>query len=218
MAKLLKKNTKSHEIVSAHIFLKKIKKTDVVFVSNIKLKWTSIVKECKKLAKKFPKYEEHANKKNIKEWEHAIGYNKHNTKIWKTSTNVPELEVKWKNKITASLPIADSVVTPTLQKPGNILPWHKDRFFYIRKKYQIDRSKIVVRFLLFLENWKIGHFIQVKNTVITKWQAGDLILWHPDAFHLSANVGLEDKWTCNITAVLDRKISGKLLHFVDMTN
>lgn len=206
------------ESVSAKNFLKKIKNLDAIKIGNIKSNWPEKIKGLKKLVKKYPDYTEHRNQKKIKAWGDKPGYNEHNTKIWKSTTKEPTLQIEWQNELLDFLPIENGIVTPTLQTPGNILPIHIDRFLFIKKKYHVSKSKSVVRFLLFLEDWKDGHFLQVRKTIITKWKKGDIILWYPTHKHLSANVGTQDKWTCNITAILKQKISRKFLDFVDLTN
>lgn len=206
------------ESVLAKNYLKKIKEFDAIRFCKIKGNWSARVKKLEKLVKQYPDYDEHRNQKQIKAWGDKPGYNKHNTKIWKTTTKDPILKVSWANELLDLLPIQNGIATPTLQTPGNILPIHKDRFIFIKKKFKVTKTKNVVRFLLFLEDWKDGHFLQVRKTIITKWKKGEVILWHPTHEHLSANVGRLNKWTCNITAILNDKIPRRFLDFVDLTN
>lgn len=129
------------------------------------------------------------------------GYSQHNTKIWKTTSGGEKISFDWETLICDQLPIDRGLATVTRQDPGQILPWHVDRFFYLKNRFPKD-IRPVWRFLLFLSDWEIGHIVQVKNTVYTNWKQGDVIVWQPDSYHLSANVGLSTKWTCNITGFL----------------
>ena len=61
-----------------------------------------------------------------------------------------------------------------------------------------DRHKIQ-RYLLFLEDWHWGHFLQVGNNVLFHWKAGDIYTWKYGMYLLSTNGGIKPKWTCQIT-------------------
>ena len=60
----------------------------------------------------------------------------------------------------------------------------------------------IIRFVVFMKDWDIGHVLQSENSIISHWKAGDTIVWHPGKFHLSANIGISSKWTFNITGIL----------------
>jgi len=130
-----------------------------------------------------------------------FGYTVHNTRIWKTTNREPKLTFAWEQDIIQQLPLDHAVATVTRQRCGQVLPWHQDRFYMLRKRHP-DDTRPVWRFLLFLEDWKIGHFLQAGDSVIHHWQRGDCIVWQPDTWHLSGNIGCETKWTCNITGFL----------------
>jgi len=130
------------------------------------------------------------------------GYSQHNTKLWKTTTGGAKISFDWEKNICEQLPLDCALATVTRQDAGQILPWHMDRYFYLKNQFPKD-TRPIWRFLLFLSNWEIGHMIQVKNTVYSNWQRGDVIVWQPNSYHLSANVGLTTKWTCNITGFLN---------------
>lgn len=129
------------------------------------------------------------------------GYTEHNTKIWKTTTVQPKITFDWEQEILDQLPLDHAVATVTRQDPGQILPWHQDRFFFLRSQYPND-ARPIWRFLLFLQDWKMGHVLQVRDSFLHHWRRGDVVVWQPGADHVSANIGLEIKWTCNITGFL----------------
>jgi hypothetical protein len=129
------------------------------------------------------------------------GYTQHNTKIWKTTSGGDKITFAWEKQIAAQLPLDQTIVTVTRQDVGQVLPWHMDRFVYLRKMAPQD-TRPIWRFLLFLSDWQIGHMIQVKDSIYYGWKRGDVIVWKPGVYHLSANTGLATKWTCNITGFL----------------
>jgi hypothetical protein len=96
-------------------------------------------------------------------------------------------------------------VSSILQPPGNIIALHRDTFFQIKKRYPED-ERLKVRANIYLEDWKIGHMIQYQdinnsNTWKTSdnWKAGYGFLWSSDVLHLSANAGMKDKYTLQLS-------------------
>ena len=139
--------------------------------------------------------------KIISEYE-KFGYTEYNTRIWKTTSIEPKLTFSWEEEILTQLPLDHGVATVTRQDAGQILPWHEDRFFMLRRLYPTD-TRPIWRFLLFLEDWKMGHVLQVNDSMLHHWHQGDVVVWQPGTMHVSANIGLETKWTCNITGFLN---------------
>ena len=130
-----------------------------------------------------------------------FGYNEQNSKIWKTTSAKKKITFEWEQEICEQLPLDRAIATVTRQDPGQTLPWHQDKFFYLRSLWP-DDARPIWRFLVHLEDWKIGHLLQIENEIHTHWLQGDCVVWHPEAMHLAANVGLEPKWTCNVTGFL----------------
>lgn len=130
-----------------------------------------------------------------------FGYSEHNTKIWKTTNQQPKIDLEWEQAVIDELPLDHAVATLTRQDPGQILPWHYDRFFMLKRLFPND-TRPILRFLLFLQDWQIGHVLQVNNSMLTHWQRGTVVVWRPEQYHVSANIGLTTKWTCNITGFL----------------
>jgi len=130
------------------------------------------------------------------------GYNEHNTKSWKTTNFDPPITFDWFDNLSNQLPLDNPIVTIHRQDPGQTLPWHFDRFFMMKRLYPED-TRPIWRFLIFLEDWKNGHLLQIGDSMLTHWTQGDTVVWKPGTEHLASNVGLELKWTCNITGFLN---------------
>lgn len=96
-------------------------------------------------------------------------------------------------------------VSSILQPPGNVIPIHRDTFFQIKKKFPNDTRK-KVRAHIYLEDWKEGHFLQykIKNTWYnsTHWKANQGHIWDSNHLHLSANAGMHNKYTLQISGFL----------------
>lgn len=92
-------------------------------------------------------------------------------------------------------------VSTICQPPGNIVPLHRDTFFQINKRYP-ERTELKVRANIYLEDWKLGQFIQYNDEISTHWKAGDGFIWDSSILHLSANAGMRDKYTLQVSGFL----------------
>lgn len=79
-----------------------------------------------------------------------------------------------------------------------VMPTHVDHFRRYCKIFNVDRSK-VRRALVFLEDWKPGHYFEVAGKGVVNWKAGDYCMWEPDVDHAASNIGIEPRYTLQIT-------------------
>lgn len=188
---------------------KLINHNDIVYYKTINLDWDQVATDLETI-KTDTEYEVsvvseqqyHGDDLYALQNEYAkYGYTSHNTKIWKTTGKEPKITFDWEADICKELPLDHAIATVTRQDPGQILPWHPDRFFMLRNRHPND-TRPIYRFLMFLEDWKMGHVLQFGDTVLHHWKRGDVYIWDPKMEHVSANIGLETKWTCNITGFL----------------
>lgn len=98
-------------------------------------------------------------------------------------------------------------VSSILQPPGNTIPIHRDTFFQINKRFPND-SRLKVRANIYLEEWKVGHFLQYQEDDkswhnSTHWRQGDGWMWDSQHLHLSSNAGMKPKYTLQISGFLD---------------
>ena len=92
-------------------------------------------------------------------------------------------------------------VSSIRQHPGCVIPWHRDTFFQINQRYP-DRKELKVRANIFMEDWKMGHYIQYDDIVVTHWKQGEGLMWDSEVLHLGANAGMQDKFTLQISGFL----------------
>lgn len=79
-----------------------------------------------------------------------------------------------------------------------IMPEHVDHFrTYLRLTGAEKES--VYRILVMLEDWKPGHYLEVDGTGIVNWVAGDYFVWENDVPHAAANIGVDPRYTLQIT-------------------
>ena len=55
------------------------------------------------------------------------------------------------------------------------------------------------RVLLFLEDWKPGHYFEMNSIGYTDWNAGDYVEWDCTVPHAASNIGIEPRYTLQIT-------------------
>jgi len=85
----------------------------------------------------------------------------------------------------------------TCISPANTIPVHQDKFWKLQKKYSIDIDDCV-RYLIFLEDWTIGNYVEFEETIITKWSAGDVWMFDHCSPHCAANASHRDFYTCQL--------------------
>jgi len=56
--------------------------------------------------------------------------------------------------------------------------------------------------LVLLEDWKSGHYLEAMNKPVVNWHAGQVVEWTYDTPHMAANIGLEPRYTLQITGHL----------------
>lgn len=78
------------------------------------------------------------------------------------------------------------------------LPLHVDGYASYIKMFNVDVAK-VWRCIVFLEDWKSGHYFEINNAAHMNWRAGDYVVWNNDVPHFAGNFGLEPRYTMQIT-------------------
>lgn len=84
---------------------------------------------------------------------------------------------------------------------GVILPRHVDTFKKFRQLFDTT-NKTIVRALILLEDWQLGHYLDIDNVAITDWKAGDYVVWTETCPHSAANIGIGDRYTLQLTGFL----------------
>jgi len=83
---------------------------------------------------------------------------------------------------------------------GTVMPIHSDLYKrYIELFNLKGKEQTISRALVLLEDWKSGHYLEVNGRPVNNWRAGQVIEWIYDTPHMAANIGLEDRYTLQIT-------------------
>lgn len=83
---------------------------------------------------------------------------------------------------------------------GTVLPTHSDLYLrYIALFNLQGQEHRIQRAVVFLEDWKPGHYSETAGIAKVNWQAGDVVEWQYDVPHMAANLGPEPRYTLQIT-------------------
>ena len=81
---------------------------------------------------------------------------------------------------------------------NDIIPNHSDAYNVYTKKFNC-KTEDVHKILVFLEDWKSGHYFEVEGNPFIEWKSGDYISWVGNTEHFVANIGIEYRYTLQIT-------------------
>ena len=83
---------------------------------------------------------------------------------------------------------------------GTILPVHGDLYLRYVDLFNLHGQEHTIRrAIVFLEDWKSGHYFEALGVANTGWKAGQVVEWEYDEPHMAANIGLEPRYTLQIT-------------------
>ena len=81
---------------------------------------------------------------------------------------------------------------------GVILPPHKDMYVQYSDMFNCTLDEIE-RVLLFMEDWKSGHYFEVDGNPIMDYKAGDYAWWKGKVEHAASNIGKDYRYTLQLT-------------------
>ena len=83
---------------------------------------------------------------------------------------------------------------------GTVLPTHSDLYLRYIELYNLQgQEQNIRRAVVFLEDWKPGHYSEINGDGMAFWTAGTTIEWQYDAPHAAANIGIEPRYTLQLT-------------------
>ena len=121
-------------------------------------------------------------------------YTAHNSSIWQLLDDCPQ----WVHDLSQQLPkdFDHSVVSAIKIPPGQTIPCHADKHYILQQTYGTGDTW---RYLIFLEDWKNGHYFEIDNQPIVNWKAGDWVKFHRSCWHLGGNMGLKPFYSAQVT-------------------
>lgn len=83
---------------------------------------------------------------------------------------------------------------------GTVMPVHQDRYVKYVNLFDLQGQEHTIRrAIVLLEDWKSGHYLEVMGNPVTNWHRGQVVEWTYDTPHMAANIGLEPRYTLQIT-------------------
>lgn len=84
--------------------------------------------------------------------------------------------------------------------PGTILPTHGDLYKKYIELFDLQGHEHTIRrAIVYLEDWRPGHYAEYMQQPLVNWTAGTVIEWPYDTPHMAANMGLDPRYTLQIT-------------------
>lgn len=84
---------------------------------------------------------------------------------------------------------------------GDITPNHKDHYITYKKVFAIEDDSTIWRAIIFMEDWKSGHYFEIDGKPVVNWKQGDYVAWNYDVRHMAFNMGIEPRYTMQITGI-----------------
>lgn len=123
-------------------------------------------------------------------------YTEHNSSIWQMFEESPQWVWDLAKKIPQDF---DHFVVSTIKiDPGQTIPHHVDKHFKLKQEHGDGESH---RYLIFLQDWKRGHYYEVHDEPFTKWRKGAWVKFGIDDWHIAGNMGDEPFYSAQITVL-----------------
>lgn len=125
-------------------------------------------------------------------------YTPENTAHWHAKESQMTFDI---SKIFDEFNLINHTATMIKLDPGCSLPWHRDRFHMLKEKTPNwnEIKHLPMRYCIFMQDWKLGQFVQIEELVVSNWKAGDCWYFCHDTWHLATNAGLESFVTMQIS-------------------
>ena len=132
------------------------------------------------------------------------GYNEHNTQernwgLEPEDNHALKLMIGRDAFHKLNLDMETCMVRLLQYNPGQVLPLHTDS--YNAFKHMYGEGKIT-RWFVAVTPWDWGHILQIHDNVISNYDSGYAVEIKEGVFHLSANVGINSKYTFTITGFI----------------
>lgn len=136
----------------------------------------------------------------ILDWE-KLGYKQSNVKsftgsMYDNKNPMPD----WLERIEDTFGLYKQTYTFYRMDTLEIMPVHTDHYRTYCRLNDTTPDQ-VYRVVMMLEDWKPGHYFELDGVGYTNWKAGDWFKWKNDVPHSASNIGVEPRYTLQITGV-----------------
>lgn len=155
--------------------------------------------------KSLPFVKQPITNEEITKW-HSEGYDhvkSFSGSMYNSRNPMPE----WVNSTANLFGMYEQTYTVYQMNTLEIMPVHRDHFNTYCRLHNTTPDK-VQRVILMLEDWKPGHYFELDGIGYVNWKAGDWFKWTGDVPHAASNIGIEPRYTLQITGM--SVVSGQL--------
>lgn len=141
-------------------------------------------------------YEPYKDNAQLELW-HQQGYGRCNLQgaLYRPTRDDPH----WIQRFYNTFDWQDITVSFFRMNTTDLLPAHRDHFTRYKQIHNINDSTKIWRAVIFLEDWKSGHYFDIDGDPIVGWTAGDWVQWNNDVEHFAGNIGIQSRYTVQIT-------------------
>ena len=167
--------------------------TNTITTGHLSPLWTDAFKQ-------FSYEKQSVTQAEIDEWA-KLGYDQANVKsftghMYDNRNPMPE----WIPKIEDAFGLYKQTYTFYKMQTLEIMPVHADHYRTYCRINGVTYDQ-VYRTLLMLEDWKPGHYLEIDGVAYTNWHAGDWFKWKGATPHAASNIGIEDRYTLQVTGI-----------------
>lgn len=145
--------------------------------------------------KKYTYNRQPVTEKELSSWRHQGYYHESYTgEMYGGKNPMPD----WVWQVSSELNLGNPGFVLYRMNTYDIMPTHIDHFKRYCEVFNVEREH-VFRAVVFLEEWKAGHYFEMNGKCIANYQAGHYVLWSADVPHAAANIGIDPRYTLQIT-------------------
>ena len=148
--------------------------------------------------KNLPFTKQPVTDEEIKTWE-SMGYDyvkSFTGSMYDNRNPMPE----WIGALEQMFGLYNQTYTVYRMNTLEIMPVHTDHYKTYSKLNNTSPDQ-VCRVLMMLEDWKPGHYFELDGIGYVNWKAGDWFKWKGDVPHAAANIGVEPRYTLQVTGL-----------------
>ena len=116
--------------------------------------------------------------------------------MYDNSNPMPE----WVKEFEGKFGLYNQTYTFYKMETLEIMPTHVDHFRTYCRLNDTNRDN-VYRVLVMLEDWKPGHYLEIDGVGHVNWVAGDWFKWQGSTPHAASNIGVDPRYTLQITGL-----------------
>ena len=109
---------------------------------------------------------------------------------------------KWVTEVSDMIGLKNCGYTFYRMDTLDIMPPHKDHFETYSKIFNVNRE-LAHRAIVFLEDWKPGHYFEYNGELMGNWRKGEYVLYSADIEHAASNIGIKPRYTLQITGTYE---------------